>query len=190
MVDFADACLQGGAQLLQIRAKDAGSRDFLAMTERVVTLARQSGALVVVNDRADIARLAGAGGVHVGQDDLPPSAVRGIVSAGTVLGLSTHTHEQIDGALAQPIDYLAIGPVFSTGTKDTGYEAVGLERVNRAATRARASNLGVVAIGGITLDRAQSVLDAGADAVAIISDLLATNSPTARVREYLSRMSL
>jgi thiamine-phosphate pyrophosphorylase len=189
-VDLADACLQGGAKVLQVRAKRAPSRDLLAMTEGVVALARRAGALVIVNDRADIARLAGAGGVHVGQEDLSPAQVHAVAGGGAVVGLSTHTEAQVERALAQPISYLAIGPVFSTRTKETGYDAVGLARVAHAVARARTAKLGVVAIGGITLERAPSVIEAGADAVAVISDLLVTGDPEGRVREYLTRMTV
>jgi thiamine-phosphate pyrophosphorylase len=187
-VDFAFACLSGGARLLQIRAKQLAGRDFLEAAMVIVERARESAALVVVNDRADIARLSGAGGLHVGQDDLTPAHARAVAGAGVLIGLSTHTREQIDAAVLEPIDYLAIGPVFGTASKDTGYEAVGLDRVRLATQIAGTASLPVVAIGGITLDRAQQVLDAGASAVAVISDLLSTGHPEARVRQYLAEL--
>jgi thiamine-phosphate pyrophosphorylase len=127
--------------------------------------------------------------LHVGQDDLPVAAVRRLLGSAAVVGLSTHTPEQIAAAVTQPISYLAIGPVFGTATKDTGYPSVGLDRVRAAATAATAHGLPVVAIGGITLDRAKSVIDAGAASVAVISDLLATGNPEQRVREYLRRLA-
>jgi thiamine-phosphate pyrophosphorylase len=142
-----------------------------------------------VNDRADIAALAGADGVHVGQDDLPPRHVRRVVGDRAIVGLSTHTLEQVDAALDAPISYLAIGPVFGTATKTTGYEPIGLERVGSAAQRARARGLPLVAIGGITLARAAFVVEAGAASVAVIGDLLAGGDPEARVRAYLERLS-
>ena len=147
------------------------------------------GADVIVNDRADIARLTGAAGVHVGQDDLAPRDVRRIVGEGSAVGFSTHTSAQIADALSEPISYLAVGPVFGSTTKDTGYEAVGLDRVREAATSARRLGLPTVAIGGITLDRAESVVGAGASAVAIIGDLLVGGDPARRVRAYLDRLS-
>jgi thiamine-phosphate pyrophosphorylase len=171
--------------LLQIRAKQLPGRDFLEATTAIVERARESEALVVVNDRADIARLSGAGGLHVGQDDLTPVDARAVAGADILLGLSTHTREQIDAAVRESIEYLAIGPVFGTASKDTGYDAVGLERVALAKQIADTASRPVVAIGGITLDTAQQVLDAGASAVAVISDLLSTGSPEARVRQYL-----
>lgn len=189
LVDLASACLAGGATFLQVRAKSAVSGWLLDTAAAIVELARPSGALVVVNDRADVARLAGADGVHLGQDDLAPAAARRLVGDTAIVGLSTHTPAQIDAALAQPISYLAIGPVFRTSTKATGYEAVGLDRVRHAASRAAARQLPVVAIGGITLESAADVLAAGAASVAVISDLLSGGDPERRVRSYLERIS-
>jgi thiamine-phosphate pyrophosphorylase len=187
--DFAAACIDGGATLLQVRAKHLPSRALLAAADTIVARAAAAGVTVIINDRADVARLSGAGGVHVGQDDLPPSDVRSIVGPEAVVGLSTHTPEQLAEALAEPVDYAAIGPVFTTSTKATGYDAVGLELVRKAADAAAARQLPLVAIGGITLDRAPAVIAAGAASIAVITDLLATNDPTARVRAYLDRLS-
>jgi thiamine-phosphate pyrophosphorylase len=127
--------------------------------------------------------------VHLGQDDLPPAAARRVLGSEQIIGLSTHTTSQIDAALAAPVDYIAIGPVFGTASKATGYDAVGLEMVKEAAGRAHKRGLPVVAIGGITLERAGDVIRAGADSVAVISDLVATGDPRARVREYLERLA-
>ena len=138
-----------------------------------------------MNDRADIARLSGAAGVHVGQDDLSPAQVRSILGADAIVGLSTHTTEQLDRALREPIDYVAIGPVFGTGTKATGYEPIGVQSVRTAAATCGAQDVPLVAIGGITRDRAREVLAAGARSVAVISDLFAGGDPAARVREFL-----
>ena len=138
-----------------------------------------------MNDRADVARLADAAGVHVGQDDLAPRAVRGLIGADRIIGLSTHSTTQLDLAVLQPIDYVAVGPVFGSASKDTGYDAVGLQLVEEAARRAHPRGLRVVAIGGITLERAPDVIRAGADSVAIISDLLTSGDPRARVSQYL-----
>src|SRR5204862_2763835 len=115
----------------------------------IVERARAAGATVIVNDRADIASLSRADGVHVGQDDLSPADARKIVGDTACVGLSTHTLDQVDAALAQPISYLAVGPVFGTSTKATGYAAVGLSRVREAAARSRSAGVPVVAIGGI-----------------------------------------
>ena len=153
----------------------------------MVELARPVDARVIVNDRADVAVLAAAAGVHVGQDDLAPADVRRVTGPDPIVGLSTHTSRQIEDALAQPISYLAIGPVFSTLTKATGYAAVGYEIVQQAAARAVSRGLPVVAIGGITLETAPRVIEAGAGSVAVITDLL-TADPAARVREYLAAL--
>jgi len=152
-------------------------------------MAAPYGATVIVNDRADIARLADAGGVHVGQDDLAPDAARVLVGPERIIGFSTHSVAQLDAALDQPIDYVAIGPVFGTASKDTGYDAIGLTLVEEAARRARPRGLEVVAIGGITIERAADVIRAGATSVAVISDLLATGDPRARVSQYLDRLA-
>ena len=186
--DFAAACLDGGATFLQVRAKTASSRDFLAVVEDILRRAEPYDGIIIVNDRADIARIAGADGVHVGQDDLTPSDVRTIVGDEATVGLSTHTVEQLRAANVEPVDYVAIGPVFGTSTKDTGYSAVGLDMV-RAAADVMNGRVPVVAIGGITLDRAADVVAAGAASVAVITDLLAGNDPAVRVRAYLSRLA-
>ena len=160
------------------------------MCERVVELARPAGAVVIVNDRVDIARLSQADGVHVGQEDLSPRSVRRVVGAEAIVGLSTHTPEQVDLAVREPVTYIAIGPVFSTDTKATGYETLGLEPVRRAAGAARERALPLVAIGGITLETASSVIDAGATSVAVINDLVAGGDPATRVRAYLARLTV
>lgn len=188
LVDFAAACIDGGARFLQVRAKSASAAWLLDATTAVVHRARAVAGLVVVNDRADLARLGGAGGVHVGQTDLRPDAVRAIAGPDALISLSTHAPDQYEAALREPVDYVAIGPVFATATKSTGCDTVGLEGVRRAATRTAERGLPLVAIGGITLDRARSVRDAGAQAVAVISDLLATGDPAGRVREFLREL--
>jgi thiamine-phosphate pyrophosphorylase len=189
MVDLAGAVLSGGARFLQVRAKAGASGWLLDVATAIVARARAAGAMVVVNDRADIARLSGADGVHLGQDDLDAASARALLGEAAVIGLSTHTMAQVDAALAVPVTYLAMGPVFGTGTKDTGYAAVGLEMVRAAAERARAERRPVVAIGGITPQTAPALIEAGAASVAVISDLLATGDPDARVRAYLDRLS-
>ena len=189
ILDLAAAYLRGGARFLQLRAKALPGDRFLATASAVVQLAHRHHARVVINDRADIARLSNADGVHVGQDDLSPVAVRLLLGEGAIVGLSTHTSEQVDRAALEPLSYVAIGPVFGTATKATGYEGVGLEMVQEAARRARGRGLPLVAIGGVTLENARSVLDAGAASVAVISDLVASGDPEARVRAYLERLS-
>lgn len=187
---LADAYLAGGARFIQIRAKRAASGAFLEMCEDIVARAGPAGALVIVNDRADIARLAAADGVHLGQDDLEPSAARRILGGSAVIGLSTHSAEQVRAAVRDPVDYIAVGPVFGTSTKDTGYREIGTAMVSqaRAVVQEDGSDRPIVAIGGITLERAPDVIRAGATSVAVISDLLSTGNPEARVREYLQAL--
>lgn len=181
--DLAGEYLEGGARLLQVRAKSLASGPLLDLCDRVVELASSCGARVVVNDRLDLARMSGADGAHVGQDDLPPRAARAWLGVDAVIGLSTHTSAQVERALLDPITYLAVGPVYGSATKDTGYSAVGLDLVSAAARRA--GGVPVVAIGGITLENARAVLEAGASSVAVIGDLLSTGDPRGRVRAYL-----
>ena len=130
-VDVARAFLSAGARLIQLRCKSWGSAAFLDLANAVVEDANRAGAAVIVNDRADVAALSRAHGLHVGQDDLAPADARSVIGDEPLLGLSTHTREQWEAALTQPVCYIAIGPVFGTGTKDTGYKAVGLD--DRAA---------------------------------------------------------
>jgi thiamine-phosphate pyrophosphorylase len=170
--------------LLQLRDKNDSSADLTALAERIVAAARAVGAQVVVNDRADIARLARADGVHVGQTDLPVAAARAIVGPDAIVGVSTHDHQQIDEALAGDASYIAVGPVFLTATKETGYTARGLDLVSYAARRGKP----VVAIGGITLERAPEVVAAGATWLAVISDILVGGDPEARVRAFAERL--
>jgi thiamine-phosphate pyrophosphorylase len=176
---FAAACLRGGARLLQLRVKGEASGVFLDLADALVAAGRPVGATIVVNDRGDIARMAGAGGVHVGQEDLSPEDLRRLVGP-LVIGVSTHDERQVDAALASAADYIAVGPIFGTSTKNTGYTARGLELLRYASGRGKP----VVAIGGIDLRRAPEAIGAGAAAVAVISDLFA-ESVDARVREYL-----
>jgi thiamine-phosphate pyrophosphorylase len=180
----AEACLRGGATLLQLRHKSNASGPFLDLAERVVPIARQRGGTVIVNDRADIAALSGADGVHVGQEDLSVEDARHVVGATAIVGLSTHTPAQVDAALATSATYVAVGPLFGTTTKETGYDARGLELVRYASGKGKP----VVAIGGITLARAPEVIAAGAWAVAVITDLLATGDVEQRAREYLAAL--
>lgn len=190
----AAAFAAGGARLLQLRDKRPSSAARLTLTlgvRSVIAPARgQSTAddrvRLIVNDRADIARLGGADGVHVGQDDLPVDAVRTLLGAEALIGLSTHAPDQIDAALQTSADYIAVGPIFATQTKDTGYSPRGLDLVRRAAD-VGAGRRPVVAIGGITLDRAAEVIRAGADAVAVITDLV-SGDPEQQTRRFLDAL--
>ena len=183
-LDVARAFLSGGARLIQLRCKSMASGAFLDLATAVVEVSNAAGASLIINDRADIAALAHAPGLHVGQDDLTPVDARRVIGETSILGLSTHTQEQWEGAVREPISYMAIGPVFGTGTKETGYAPIGLDTVRRAAAAASARGLPTVGIGGITIENARSVIDAGAASVAVISDLL-QGDPEARIRAFL-----
>jgi thiamine-phosphate pyrophosphorylase len=173
-------------RLFQLRAKTLPSGPLLALAEALARRAEAAGATFVVNDRADIARLAGAGGLHVGQTDLTPADARLVVGAGMPIGRSTHTEAQVRVALGEPVDYLAIGPVFGTTSKDRPDPIVGLDGVRMAVRLASAgrSPRPVVAIGGITLETAPSVIAAGARSV------WPTCSPPAPASRAMSARSL
>lgn len=184
-LDLARAYVDGGVRFLQVRGKALSSAALLDLASAVVALARPCEGRVVVNDRADVAVIAGASGVHVGQEDLSPEDARAVVGNDRLVGVSTHTPAQIERAAISAADYIAVGPVFGTRTKDTGYEPVGLGLVRLAA----ASGKPVVAIGGITLARAPEVIAAGAASLAVISDLLAHGDPREAAAAFVARLS-
>jgi thiamine-phosphate pyrophosphorylase len=163
----AERLISGGAKIIQLRDKTATSAEFFRSAVETVDLCRQHGVTIIINDRVDIALLSGADGVHLGQDDIPPDAARKILGENAMIGLSTHSVEQIRAAIAQPVDYLAIGPIFSTATKDDHDPIVGLDGI-RSAKR-EAGEIPLIAIGGIDAANLLAVLDAGADSAAVIS---------------------
>jgi thiamine-phosphate pyrophosphorylase len=165
----AEAMLAGGARILQLRHKEQFSRAVFREAECVAAMCRQAGVLFIVDDRSDIALMLGAG-CHVGQDDLPPAAARRVIGAERILGYSTHNLEQLRAAAAEPVDYLAFGPVFATGSKPNPDPVVGTAGLRAAK---KETGLPLVAIGGITRANAREALDAGADSLAVIGDLLA-----------------
>ena len=162
------------------------SRDYLGWCDRVVQDAADYDAQVIVNDRADIAAIAGAAGVHLGQFDLEPTDVRRRLSSRLLVGLSVHTPKQLEESVNAPLDYVAVGPIYDTSTKKTGYEPVGTKLV-ASASRMNPSRP-VVGIGGINLERAMEVRRAGATSVAVISDLLEGNRPARRVSDYVKAL--
>jgi len=168
-----------GVTLMQYRAKNASPRDMLAHARELRRIL-PSDVRLIMNDRADLCLAAGFDGVHVGQDDLSPLGARTVVGEGKIVGVSTHNVEQVRLTDAAPVDYIAIGPVFATSTKLNPDPVIGLEGVRTA--RALTSKP-LVAIGGITRANCRSVLDAGADSVAVISDLL--NSPALSAETFL-----
>ena len=179
------AAVRGGGRVVQLRAKALADGELLALAREAVAAARALGGLLLVNDRPDIALLSEADGVHVGQDDLPPADARRVLPRAALVGLSTHDDLQVDAAADDPVDYVAIGPVFATRTKPDAHPPVGLEGVRSARSRTRRP---LVAIGGITAQNARAVIEAGADGVAVLSAVLADGDVEAAVRRLRSAM--
>jgi thiamine-phosphate pyrophosphorylase len=185
------AFVEGGARFVQVREKHLGAREFYRQAEEAAGVARRTGATLIVNDRVDIALALGADGVHLGQDDLAPEAARRLLGAGPVVGFSTHSVEQAVAAARLPVSYVAIGPIFQTGTKENPDPVVGLDGLRRVRA-ALPTHLPLVAIGGLDRETARAALDAGADSVAVISALVAHASDaseiTRRTREFLASL--
>jgi len=181
-VRAARAILEGGAEILQFRHKGFLSREAFVWLERIAELVYTAGATLVVNDRADLAKLFGTG-LHLGQDDLPPSIARRVVGPDTMVGYSTHNEGQLRLACGEPADYLALGPIFGTATKENPDPTVGLDEFRRVRP---ISNRPLVAIGGITRANAPQVLEAGADSVAVIGDIFPEDGAVqARTKEWI-----
>jgi thiamine-phosphate diphosphorylase len=179
-LDQAQAACDGGAAAVQLRAKHATDREALAWGERIRAATRRAGVLFVMNDRFDLALLVEADAVHLGQGDLPPARVRSAAGARLAIGRSTHDDAELARALAEPVAYVAFGPVFGTGSKETGFAARGLDEL--AAAAARAAPRPLVAIGGIDAGNIASVRAAGARGAAVISAVAAAPDPAAAVR--------
>jgi len=162
--------IEGGAEIIQLRDKHASPKDFYESAREALIIARKRNVKIIINDRVDIALALKADGVHLGQDDLPPESARVILGDRAIIGFSTHNLKQVVNAINLPIDYLAIGPVYATRTKENPEEIVGLEGVNEV--RKAVGDFPLVAIGGITSENFRAVLEAGANSVAIISGLL------------------
>ncbi len=162
--------IAGGSTFIQLRDKHASSRAFFASAAEAISIARPHGVRIIINDRVDIALALNADGVHLGQDDLPCIHARRVLGDEAIIGLSTHSPEQAIAALTLPIDYIAIGPIFSTKTKDDSDPPVGLNGLTQI--RRIIADFPLVAIGGITCANMQDVIEAGADSAAIISDLV------------------
>ncbi len=163
--------IKGGAKFIQLREKYLSPKDFYDDALEALKIARAENVKIIINDRVDVALALKADGVHLGQDDLSPAEARKILGENAIIGFSTHNLEQLAEAVKMPIDYAAIGPVFTTKTKENPDETVGIEIVKKA--RKLIGNFPLVAIGGINATNFLDVLSAGADSTAIISDLLA-----------------
>jgi thiamine-phosphate pyrophosphorylase len=183
ILEIAERLAGAGVEVFQYRDKRGSARKIQETSAALVGRVANEGVRFIVNDRADIAAMVGAGGVHVGQEDLPVEAARKILGSGLWVGVSTHNLEQLRAADATSADYIAVGPIFRTGTKENPDPVVGLEFLRGARGITRKP---LVAIGGITVESAQAVYEAGADSVAVIRDLMAADDPAARAREYLA----
>ena len=162
--------IAGGATFIQLREKHASPRDFFEAAKPAIEIARKNNVMIIINDRVDIARALGADGVHLGQDDLPPNAAREVLGPDAIIGFSTHSVEQAIDAAGLPIDYIAIGPIFETKTKENPDPIVGLDGL--AEVKKNIGNIPLVAIGGIDLDNVLDVLAAGADSIALVSTIV------------------
>jgi thiamine-phosphate pyrophosphorylase len=181
-VNAAAQILQAGARILQFRHKGFLSREAFGWLEKIAELAGAAGTPLVVNDRADLAKLFNAA-LHLGQDDLPPAIARRVIGPHAMAGFSTHNEAQLRAACTEPIDYLALGPIFGTVTKENPDPMVGLDELRRLRPLASRP---LVGIGGITRANARLVLEAGADSVAVIGDLFPEDGNVqARTKEYL-----
>jgi thiamine-phosphate pyrophosphorylase len=191
MTAYARELIAGGVTLIQYRNKSGNARKMLSQARELRRVAFQQnagiddGIRLIMNDRADLCLAAGFDGVHVGQEDLSPASVRGIVGAQRWVGVSTHNPEQVREADAWPVDYIAVGPVFATTSKANPDPVVGLEGVRLARSL---TNKPLVAIGGITRANCQEVIAAGADSVAVISDLL--SNPRQSAEQYLAQLTI
>ncbi len=180
--DCAQELATAGVRLLQYRNKRASARELFETSKKLLLLLSPLGVSLVVNDRPDVAAVAGANGVHVGQEDLGVEEVRRVVGGEKLVGVSTHNLEQFERAAASSVDYIAVGPIFTTGTKSNLDPVVGTQFIREVRPL---TDKPIVAIGGITLQRAPEIIESGADSVAVISDILRAPEPAARARQYI-----
>ncbi|HEY0036541.1 MAG TPA: thiamine phosphate synthase [Longimicrobium sp.] len=182
LVDVVRAALRGGAPAIQLRMKDGAARDMVEMAHALLAETRPAGAQLFVNDRVDVAVIAGADGAHVGQDDLPVGAARRVSPPGFLLGVSAESVELALQAEAEGADYVGVGPVYATGSKADAGEPIGLGRIAEVAS---AVKIPVVGIGGIAIGNARAVVQSGAAGVAVISAVMRADDPESAARELL-----
>lgn len=171
----------GGAPLIQVREKNLTTRELTSLAADAVESGHAGGALVLINDRADVARFAGADGVHLGDDELPPAAAREFLGDDAIIGVSCHSIEDVRSAERQPVDYIAVGPVFPTDTKELRYRVAGTDLVRAARSE---TDKPLIAIGGITPERAREVIAAGADGLAVIAALMRSGDIAVATRHF------
>lgn len=191
--EIVQMMIEGGAKLIQLRDKEAGSRELLDAARECLKLTREADALLIINDRVDVALTSDADGVHLGQDDISVEEAREILGPNKIIGISTHNVDQILAALETTADYIAVGPIYPTKTKENADPVVGLDLLREAKS---VMDRPLVAIGGINLENAREVFAAGADSIAVISalypyeninidDFMAKPDITGRVKEFL-----
>ncbi|HUX08477.1 MAG TPA: thiamine phosphate synthase [Acidobacteriota bacterium] len=181
--EIIEGLCSGGARLIQLREKDVTTREFLEIALEAVQAARKRGARLLINDRVDIACLADADGVHLGDEDLPAADARRLLGPKAIIGISCHSLDDVEAAAGEPVDYIAVGPVFPTETKVLRFPVVGTELVRKAR---RLTGLPLVAIGGIRRENAVEVIAAGADGLAVISELMVAGEIERRTRELVA----
>ena len=185
-LEIARAALEGGADAVQLRDKSSPAFNLCRLVSEIQPQARKFGALLVVNDRVDVALVCGADGAHVGQEDLPAREARRLLPRPVVLGVSAGSREEARRAEKEGADYLGVGPVFPTATKPDAGEALGIERFSEIA---RAVSIPVVAIGGITLDTVDQVIGAGAAGAAVVSAVVAADDMAGAARALKRRIA-
>jgi thiamine-phosphate pyrophosphorylase len=183
--ETAGKLIGAGVRMLQFRGKELAAKKMLAESAELAGITSEGQAVFIVNDRPDVAYLSGANGVHVGQEDLSVEQARAVVGAERWVGISTHNLEQFEAALKSSADYIAVGPVFATSSKTNPDSVMGIELIRRVRPLTEKP---IVAIGGITLESAAAVIEAGADSVAVISDILRADDPAERARKYIQRL--
>ena len=188
VINLANRCVQGGADCIQLRAKDIEDNKLFALAVEFVKICKSAKVLSIINDRVDIAVAVGADGVHLGQNDLPVGQARGLELTPLIIGKSTHSLEQLRSACDEGVTYISLGPVYPTSTKPT-VEAVGLDYIRQAKGLLADTGVGSVVIGGITLDNVDEVLRAGAAAVAVCSAVTGASEPAAVCRALKQKIA-
>ncbi|HEV2418461.1 MAG TPA: thiamine phosphate synthase [Terriglobia bacterium] len=181
--EATDSLLAAGVRLIQYRDKKANARELYAGALTLAERIQRAGGTLIVNDRADVALAVGADGAHLGQEDFPATSARSILPKGAIIGLSTHSVAQVEAADREPVDYIAFGPIFATSSKENPDPVVGLPGLAEAR---KVTQKPLVAIGGITLQNARSVIDAGANSVAVIGALLSAPDVGEQARKFLA----
>jgi len=185
LMEVVESAVEGGVTVVQLREKKLGGRLFLAQARRLKERLAPRGIPLIINDRIDIALAADADGVHLGQEDLPLGVARRLLGPDRLIGISAHTAEEIGAAAAGGADYVGVGPVFPTATKTDTREVLGVEGLRRLR---EGTDLPLVGIGGIGLEQARAVIEAGADGVAVVSALVGASDPTQAARELWTQI--